>query len=205
MDRYSCFEELSLNEPDGSFVICTQEGSSGIAILAPHGGGIEPGTSEIAKAIAGVEHTIYSFEGRKQTGNQDFHITSTNFDEPTGVAIAKQAERILAIHGCSERKTVVYLGGQDAKLKNKVFQCLTEAGFQAEAHSDPNLQGKYSTNICNRSKNNCGVQLEISEGLRKLMFENLNNRKGRERTKPIFDKFVSAVRQAISKAGTGLG
>jgi len=197
MDKYSCFDELSRGEQSSSFMICTHIGSSGVAILAPHGGGIEPGTSEITKAIAGVEHSFYSFEGQKDRGNQDLHITSTNFDEPQGLSIAKQSERVVAVHGCSGRKAIVYLGGLDQDLKQRVRQCLVEAGFQAEEHSDPNLQGMHSNNICNRSKNNCGVQLEISEGLRELMFEDLKRRRGRQRTKPILSKFVSAIRQAI--------
>jgi phage replication-related protein YjqB (UPF0714/DUF867 family) len=197
MDKYPCFKELSQSEQDGSFVICTQEGSTGVAILAPHGGGIEPGTSELAKAVAGMEHTYYCFEGRKRSGNQDLHITSTNFDEPEGLRIAKQSERIVTIHGCAERQAIVYLGGLDVELKNKVSDCLIEAGFQTSEHFDPNLLGRYRNNICNQSKNGCGVQLEISKGLRNLMFENLSSRNGRERRMPPFDKFVLAVRQAI--------
>ena len=197
MDRYGGFEELR-REQEGSFVICTKQGSSDVAILAPHGGDIEPGTSEIAKAIAAKEHSYYLFEGRKRTGNQDLHITSANFDEPTAVSLAKQAERIIAIHGCAGRRAVVYLGGLDVGLRNKVRQCLIEAGFKAEEHSDPNLQGIYPNNICNRSKINRGVQLEIADALRERMFEDVNNRKGRQRTTPTFDRFVFAVRQAIS-------
>jgi phage replication-related protein YjqB (UPF0714/DUF867 family) len=196
MDKYLNFEQLKRVEPH-SFVIYKRQGFSGVAVIAPHGGGIEPGTSEIARGIAGVEHSLYSFEGRKRTRNKDLHLTSTNFDEPTGVKITNQSERVLAIHGCSGRKPVVYLGGLDAELKNKIRECLIEVGFKAEEHSDPDLQGISPDNICNRSKNNCGVQLEISYGLRKLMFENVDKREGRTRTKSYFDKFIFAVRKAI--------
>jgi phage replication-related protein YjqB (UPF0714/DUF867 family) len=200
MDKYINFEQLKRTEPD-SFLIYKRQGISGVVIIAPHGGGIEPGTSEIARGIAGVEYSFYSFAGQKQKRNKDLHITSTNFDEPTGVEIAKQSERVIAIHGCGERKQVVYLGGLDAELRNEVRECLIEAGFNAEEHSDPDLQGISPENICNRNKNNRGVQLEISYGLRKLMFENVDKREGRIRTKPDFNKFVSAVRKAISNSG----
>jgi phage replication-related protein YjqB (UPF0714/DUF867 family) len=201
MDKYINFEQLKRTEPD-SFVIYKRQGISGVAVIAPHGGGIEPGTSEIARGIAGVEHSFYSFAGQKQKRNKDLHITSTNFDEPTGVELAKHSERVITIHGCGGRKPGVYLGGLDADLKNKICERLMEAGFKAEEHSDPDLQGISPDNICNRSKNNRGVQLEISYGLRKLMFENVDKREGRMRTKPYFDRFVFAVRKAVSSAGS---
>jgi poly-gamma-glutamate hydrolase-like protein len=52
------------------------------ALVAPHGGGIEPGTSELADAIAASDLSFYTFEGLKPSGNTDLHITSTRFDEP---------------------------------------------------------------------------------------------------------------------------
>jgi phage replication-related protein YjqB (UPF0714/DUF867 family) len=201
VDKYIRFEQLKRTEPD-SFVIHKRQGISGVAVIAPHGGGIEPGTSEIARGIAGVEHSFYSFAGQKQKRNIDLHIASTNFDEPTGVEIAKQSDRVITIHGCGGRKPVVYLGGLDANLKNKIRQCLIEAGFKTEVHSDPDLQGISPDNICNRSKNNCGVQLEISYGLRKLMFENVDKREGRTRANPYFDRFIFAVRNALSNSGS---
>jgi phage replication-related protein YjqB (UPF0714/DUF867 family) len=201
MDKYISFEQLKRTEPD-SFVINKRQGISGVAVIAPHGGGIEPGTSEIARGIAGIEHSFYSFEGQKRTRNKDLHITSTNFDEPTGVEITKQSERVLAIHGCSGRIPVVYLGGLDTELKDKIRECLIESGFKAEEHSDPDLQGISPGNICNRSKNNCGAQLEISYGLRNLFFENVDKREGRTRTKPYFDRFIFAMRKAIANTGS---
>ncbi len=48
------------------YLILSRQGTSGIAVMAPHGGGIEPGTSEIANRVAGDEHAYYSFEGLKQ-------------------------------------------------------------------------------------------------------------------------------------------
>src|SRR5919108_803365 len=111
MDRYKNFEDLSKNVKAEHFYVYQQEGSSGLSVLAPHGGGIEPGTSEIAKGIAGTEHTLYCFEGKKPKGNRVLHITSTNFDEPTALEIVKRSEKVLAIHGCSDKKEVIYLGG----------------------------------------------------------------------------------------------
>jgi phage replication-related protein YjqB (UPF0714/DUF867 family) len=45
-----------------------------LAILAPHGGGIEPGTSELAEAVAGEGLSFYAFEGLKRSGNAVLHV-----------------------------------------------------------------------------------------------------------------------------------
>jgi phage replication-related protein YjqB (UPF0714/DUF867 family) len=196
MDKYKSYVELKRHENRNHFRIRRREGWSGVAIVAPHGGGIEPGTTEIAERIAGTEHTFYTFEGLKRTGNRDLHITSTNFDEPVGIETAQHAQRVLTIHGCGDQGEVLHIGGLDNDLKKKVVACLSTAGFRVDRCSDTTLQGASPNNICNRSKNHCGVQIEISIGLRRRMFDNLS-RKGRTRTHPIYDEFISALRQAI--------
>ncbi len=199
MDKYKNFKDLSKNEKAEHFYIYQQEGSSGLAVLAPHGGKIEPGTSEIAKGIAGTEHTLYCFEGRKPKGNRNLHITSPNFDEPTALAIVKRSEKVLVIHGCADEKEVIYLGGLDIDFKSKIHECLVRVGFRVEEPPTLTLQGNHPNNICNRSKNNCGVQIEISKGLRHLMFEDHTKWKGGKRTSPTYEKFVSAIREAIAE------
>lgn len=39
-----------------------------VAIIAPHGGSIEPGTSEIAATIAGDSQSFYAFEALRPAG-----------------------------------------------------------------------------------------------------------------------------------------
>ena len=54
-----------------------------ILVTAIHGGGIEPGTSELAKLISKKgDYNLYSFEGLMKSNNQKLHITSTSFDDP---------------------------------------------------------------------------------------------------------------------------
>ena len=43
---------------------------SPVAVIAPHGGRIEGGTSAVARLIAGVEHGLYLFEGMRTAGRQ---------------------------------------------------------------------------------------------------------------------------------------
>ena len=70
MEKYCNFEELKANEKEGTdFQIQYRHGETGIAVIALHGGGIEPGTSEIADSVAGEDHAFYTFEGCKEQGN----------------------------------------------------------------------------------------------------------------------------------------
>lgn len=194
-DKYKNFEELKNNET--LYEICFVERSSGAAIIAPHGGKIEPGTSEIARAIAGTEHSFYSFNGLKKSGNKrTLHITGINFDEPTAVAIVEQSERVVAIHGCKGTDKYIELGGLDNNLKNLIEGRLSKE-FKIKSPKDTR-RGESKRNICNRSKNN-GVQIEISKGLRDSMFE-ANTVRGRLRPlKKDFKKFVFAIRESIKE------
>ena len=57
-DRYANFKELAAaSEPDIDYRIRYADRGSSVAIIAPHGGTIEPETAEIAEAIAGTEHS----------------------------------------------------------------------------------------------------------------------------------------------------
>ena len=57
-DKYRNFDQLSRNESSGiDFRILVRRARTAFAIVAPHGGGIEPGTSEIADSIAALEET----------------------------------------------------------------------------------------------------------------------------------------------------
>jgi phage replication-related protein YjqB (UPF0714/DUF867 family) len=42
--------------------------------VAPHGGAIEPGTSEVAKQVADNDLSLFIFEGIKPKGNKRLHI-----------------------------------------------------------------------------------------------------------------------------------
>lgn len=179
------------------FLIHVREGFSGIAVIAPHAGGIEPGTMELADAIAGDVHSFYCFEGIKRTKNSDLHITSEYFNEPKGVDIVKRSRAVLALHGCKGHEEAVYVGGLDTKMGEKIRVSLTQAGFNAEPSPRPEIQGQSENNICNRCRSGKGVQLEISRGLRKNMFKDLT-REGRKNRTTIFHAFVPVLRDVLS-------
>lgn len=196
-DRYACFAELCRHEREGTdFVILTKESGAPLLVMAPHGGGIEPGTVDLAHAIAGDDHAFYAFKGIKAAGNTVLHITSNRFDEPRALRMARRAEWVLAIHGCRETGGVVYVGGRDGTRGRAIHRALHEAGFDVRESQRPGLSGTNPNNICNRGYSGRGVQLELSDGLRRQMFDHLRRRTGRRKT-ALFYRFVMVVRGAL--------
>ena len=56
-DKYSSFEELQRHETlDKDFTLSFRNAGSRVTIIAPHGGKIEPRTSDLAKRIAGENY-----------------------------------------------------------------------------------------------------------------------------------------------------
>jgi phage replication-related protein YjqB (UPF0714/DUF867 family) len=200
MDKYGSYAQLRLSEQmKKDYRIRSRMGPSGIAVIAPHGGGIEPGTTEIAEALAGSEHSFYSFEGWKQSNNSDLHITSDGFDERTGLHIVENVRTVIAVHGCRGKEETVYLGGLDAELKSEIQGALSRSGFSVQESLKAGLQGINPKNLCNRGQTRRGVQLEVSKALRKKMFANLG-RQGRKSTTKVFRAFVCALRDTLSEA-----
>jgi len=196
-DKYMNFEELSKNEKlNKDYRIFWRKGRTNSAIIVPHGGNIEPGTTEIGDAIAGKIHSFYTFEGIKPTTNRELHITSTSFDEPQGIKLVKESANVLALHGCIGGDDMVYIGGLDNPLKDSVQNNLLEAGFKTGEHDNHELQGINPYNICNRGEKGQGVQLELSAGLRKKMFYSLRAKERNKKTE-LFGKFVLAVKKAL--------
>src|SRR5712691_3462075 len=150
-DKYASFAELMESECETrDFGRIITGRNSAITVIAPHGGGIEPGTSEIAKAIARSEFSIYCFEGLKATGNYEaLHITGTNFDDPECLQLTDQARIVLAVHGCDDEEKIVFVGGLNEDLKAKIITALKEVGLQAEEDISSH-SGRDPQNICNR-------------------------------------------------------
>ncbi len=199
-DKYGSFEELKSTEADGEFSIVSRNIGSAVAVAAPHGGGIEPGTSEIALEIAGEDISYYLFEGNKSKGNGELHITSSRFDEPECIALLKSCEVVITIHGEGSNEQAVYLGGRHGTLIKAIQQELESAHFVVLTHHDPELQGTNQANICNIGKSSAGVQLELPRGLRQTFFQSLT-REGRGKASANLAKFAGCVRNAIRAVG----
>ncbi|WP_159437896.1 poly-gamma-glutamate hydrolase family protein [Vreelandella massiliensis] len=162
-DRYSNFSALACEQPNGAFSITYADRGSPITIMAIHGGKIEPGTSSLAKRIAGKRFNYYSFSGDKKRHNWDLHITSTAFDEPVALALADRSAVVVTLHGCMGRGTVAYTGGDNVELCQQMENVLNCAGVKSRPH--PIFHGHGRNNICNRGQHG-GLQLELTPRLR---------------------------------------
>ena len=166
-DTFKSFEELeTCYQGNKDFQIITRPTNSQIAIVAPHGGKIEPGTSQIARDIAGDDFNLYIFEGIMPSANyQALHLTSSKFNEPECLELIANCNPVITIHGCKGVAEHIYLGGLDTKLKIRIYQTLAKNGFNVEV-DHPKYLGKDVMNICNRGAQNAGLQIELSMGLR---------------------------------------
>lgn len=197
-DKYPNFYWLT-QAPGEHFRIERAEGPgrSDVAIVAVHGGKIEPGTSEIARAVALDDHPFYLFEGLKPSGNRDLHISSARFDDVILDALLRRVRAALSLHGEASDQEVVYLGGLNQELGGYVKDALREVGFSVTRPSNPALSGLSPFNVCNRPRAQ-GVQLEISRGLRRRLFVSLEPGAILAFT-PLFDRFVAALRRGIAQ------
>ncbi|MEV6301929.1 poly-gamma-glutamate hydrolase family protein [Actinoplanes sp. NPDC051861] len=186
-------------------------------VVALHGGGIEPGTSELCLAIAGYHPAggesggavldYWIFEGIRAVGNAVLHVTSVHCDDPVAVATVAGSRRTVSLHGCTPEQArvagtgneaAVLVGGRDAGLKAGLLAAYCAAGFQAiDADRVPELNGDEPENITNRNLSGAGVQLELTTPLRESMFE-VNTRSGRkDSTRQSFWDFVGATRAVL--------
>jgi len=197
----------------------TGEGTRTV-ILAPHGGGIERGTSELCLAVAGyhpanlpitppagVTYDYWMFEGIRQGGNADLHVTSTGCDDLVAVTLCAGALGALSLHGFkpenldpprSPDEQVVFVGGCDDLLRGLLEEALDDVLLPVEA-AVGELDGDSVCNIVNRTLRGRGAQLELSEPLRDSMFTR-NTRPGRRHTTTeVFWRFVAACRDALDR------
>lgn len=152
-------------------VIVSPQSESRIAVIAPHGGKIERGTSNIARQIAKHDFNLYLFEGKKPSNNYEtLHLTSHRFDEPQCLRLISKLPIVVAIHGCNGKEEKIYLGGRDDKTKVKLAEAFEEMklNVQLENHAYP---GTHRSNICNRGLTKKGVQIELTDSLRETAAE----------------------------------
>lgn len=187
-DVYSSYGSLAAKQAIGrDYKITSYDGPSSTAVIAIHGGGIEIGTSKIAKAVAKITGSdLYTFKGIKKSNNGILHITSTRFNEPTARKLVAKSLKTLSIHGCSSSSNITYVGGRDKTLAAKVKSELKKSGFKVGLPKQ-SLSGSNPANICNRNANGKGVQLELNYGLRKALINDPD----------LHDKYVNALARAL--------
>jgi phage replication-related protein YjqB (UPF0714/DUF867 family) len=187
------------------------------AIVAPHGGGIEAGTSELCLAIAGYHpasmamtrptYDYWMFEGLRPSNNDELHVTSTRCDDPVARSLCGGSLNALGLHGCSpseaglaETARAILVGGRNEVFKRHLLDELAGHGFRAvDAAERGVLTGDDPGNIANRTVLGMGGQLEITTPLRAAMFGGGTRPARKDTTTQLFWDFVAATRSAIAR------
>ena len=197
MDRFKNFQELCRHAVEGrDFRIEMRSGKSNLAVMAPHGGAIEPGTDVLADAIAGTEHAFYAFKGKRIRNNTELHIASERFDEPRALAVARMAHTIITVHGCRGNGTEIYVGGLAADLAGDIIKALKKTGFAASGATRSSLAGVHRLNLCNRGRSRKGVQLELSSRLRRQLTATVTPWSAASHP---FNRFVASIRHVLDR------
>lgn len=164
-ERFRSFSELAAVYTEGvDFSRTAVVRRSPFAVVAPHGGNIEPGTSEFARMLADGLTSFYAFESRLPEANQDVHLTSARFDDPLCLDVVSISRIVITVHGCRGDYEGVFIGGRDARLGNQILGALKRNDIPAAR--DIVHPGMDALNICNRGGSHAGVQIEITRGTR---------------------------------------
>jgi phage replication-related protein YjqB (UPF0714/DUF867 family) len=191
------------------------------AVIAPHGGGIETGTSELCLAIAGYHpatlamtpptYDYWMFEGLRPSNNDELHVTATHCDDPVAWSLCGGSRNALGLHGCTPSQAglptdaqAVLVGGRNDTFQGYLLESFTAAGFLAiDAADRESMVGIEPDNIINRTLLGMGGQLEITTPLRSAMF-GVNTRAQRKNTTTaVFWNFVAATRSALARLSSG--
>jgi phage replication-related protein YjqB (UPF0714/DUF867 family) len=205
MDLYKNFEDLKKNESDESFEIAFKNRNSPFLIFAPHAGGIEQGTSEICRQIAGNTYSYYLFAGIGENCKR-LHITSTHFDEPRLLGLLSEHQYAVSIHGMTNEMKKkagadIFLGGLNHTLITITTIILRELHFGVINNilmPESELSGTDTRNVTNKCLSREGMQVEISDDLRSKFFRgDYKYNKERKNTTREFKEFCDAILQAI--------
>lgn len=183
MDTYSSFK--ALKEDQTNYHINWKDRNAQITILAPHGGNIEPHTSEIAELIAADKYNLYCFNGLRSNNNHILHITSHNYDEERALDLVRSSAFVITVHGCTQRDEMVFIGGLYDELKQHIAAALGRAEIPSIiCDGTSRYGGQRPDNICNKGISGKGVQLEISRPLRD--------------SPKVWDKIAAAMHEALA-------
>jgi phage replication-related protein YjqB (UPF0714/DUF867 family) len=188
-DRYQTYADLEKEQKEGvDYDVVTVDRKSHWTILAIHGGTIEPGTSELAEAIAKDTHNLYLFKGKKPGARDVLHLTSHRFDEPRAVKLVEASQQCFSIHGYrDDKRPSICVGGADIKTSQAYGKALRKAGFPFRIEAPcKRFPGVHPKNIANRCVAR-GVQIELSEPARSRL----------EKSPKLRRRFVEATRRFL--------
>lgn len=197
-DKFPTLAALKGSVAASDYRIRCLDRKSRITIISPHGGYIEPGTSAIARAIAGRKHNLFDFQGLRKENPKELHVTSTRFRDPLLTGMLESSDAAVSVHGMGNQdKPMIWLGGRNAQLKGLILNLLKQQGFEVNPNG-PRYRGESPQNVVNLAGSE-GVQLEISDELINQLFHGPAFRRDRRRlvTRERFAALVSSVRQAV--------
>ncbi|MEU1908101.1 poly-gamma-glutamate hydrolase family protein [Streptomyces hygroscopicus] len=211
-DLYASYTDLAAHQTEGvdyerRTVPVTGATWCSIAI---HGGAIEAGSGEAARAVGAGLMGHYEFAGIMAANNFDtLHVTSTNFDEPIAQSIVTASRRCLSFHGYTGTAGLpeTSIGGLDTATAARVQAALQRAGFRVISAAQE-INGSDPANIANKTTISAGVQLEMSTALRESFFPggdlSRTMRDSGQRT-AVFNAYVAAVRSAFGQGQVSQG
>jgi phage replication-related protein YjqB (UPF0714/DUF867 family) len=164
---------------------------SKVKIFAPHGGCIEPCTAQIVLPLALDRFDFFLFNGMmKKDCFSTLHVTSTHYDEPQCLQLAREAVVAIAVHGCEGEEPFIQLGGGNGTLAANLREYLIVLGYRI-MHSSGELKGEHADNFVNFAQQG-GIQLELSAGFRRQMFPGFPRSLQRDPVE--FPRFIGAMR-----------
>jgi phage replication-related protein YjqB (UPF0714/DUF867 family) len=145
-----------------------------LGLMAIHGGGIEPGTEEIARFVA--DHSgasLYVYAGRRSGGNLSLHRPSHDGkieERALFVQFLQHVKIAISIHGHGRGRNRAYVGGLHENMVQRFVELARPALSQYEWISDPKiippgLSGQSPSNVVNLPPAK-GMQLELPSKLR---------------------------------------
>ena len=203
-DYYTSMTQLERETKEGiDWKKETRDQGNQVLIVAPHGGNIEQGTSELTKLLAQQGgYDYFSFEATRPSNNTQLHVTSTHYDDPTLHQMVEGRSATISIHGAKGDDPIVFLGGAKSDLRDEIQSQLESRGFTVQVPPEY-LGGLNENNFINKNENSTGVQLELTTSLRKALFNNqdmsTSSRKNEDNWSPLMYQFADALHMAISK------
>ncbi|MGI2278247.1 poly-gamma-glutamate hydrolase family protein [Staphylococcus cohnii] len=203
-DYYKSMTELYNDTKEGiDWKKDTRDVGKSVLIVAPHGGNIEQGTSELTKLVANNgDFDYFSFEAIRPSNNTQLHVTSTNYDDATLHDMIQDRTATISIHGAQGEEQLVYLGGYQSPLRDAIQSQLERKGFVVKIPPEY-LGGLSNANFINKVEGSTGVQLELTTALRKAFFKDgdastASRKKIENWTTTMYD-FAEALNDAIKQ------
>ena len=147
---------------------------SSLGLMAMHGGGIEPGTEEIARFVSiNTGASLYVYAGRLPAGNLSLHRPSHSSKLEERFLVKRFLEHVssaISLHGHGRDQKFAYVGGLHQSMGQRFVAIAQESLPKYEWISDPEMipqgiGGLNPKNIVNLPPDQ-GMQLELPRGLR---------------------------------------